>query len=123
MTLESPGLIAIAPTPRALNAPWPMGPCQVLPPSVDLYRPTPAAQPLPQPFPSPVPTQIVLPDGSFGSRVIEPIALMSNAPLWNSQFGWPVSAFFVRQMPPPAGATHMRQFPGWQVGAIATSLI
>ena len=69
--------MAMVPTPRASKTGLPSGPVQVSPPSVDLYRPTPASQPLLQALASPVPTQIVFPLGSLGSTAMEPMELIS----------------------------------------------
>lgn len=79
--------------------------------------------PLPHEFASPVPTHNVLPVGSFGSSAIEPTELMPNGPLRYCQLGWPLNAFFVRQMPPPAGATQSRQFPSVQLGSMARATV
>src|SRR5919109_2391390 len=119
MVFGLPGFTAIEPIPRPPKTDFPYGPDHVSPPSVDLYRPTPWTQPLPHVLPSPVPTQSVFPVGSFGSRVIAPIELISNEPLRYFQEGSSASAFSVRQIPPPAGPIHMRQCPGWQFGARA----
>src|SRR5438270_13637983 len=78
IVLGSPGLMAMVLTPRALNTDPPIGPLQVSPPSVDLYSPTPASQPLLQALASPVPTHSVLPVGSLGSSTIDPTELISN---------------------------------------------
>ena len=78
MVLGSPSFTAMVPTARALKTDAPKGPDHVSPPSVDLYRPTPASQPLPQALASPVPTQRVFPVGSFGSNVMEPTEFIAN---------------------------------------------
>jgi hypothetical protein len=71
---------------RPLKTERPSGLVHVSPPSVDLYRPAPAAE-SPEALASPVPTYSVLPVGSFGSSVI---ALPDWIPKFgerNSQFG------------------------------------
>src|SRR6266498_3094399 len=109
------------PMPRPPKTDLPYGPVHVSPPSVDLYRPTPWTQPLPHVLPSPVPTQSVF--GSAGSRVMAPMELIWNEPLRYFHEGSSASAFSVRQIPPPAGPTHMRQWPARQSGAIAIALM
>ena len=104
----APGVTAMLPIARPPNTEAPSGPVHVSPPSVDLYRPTPAAE-SPDAFASPVPTYSVLPLASFGSSVIELPDWMPNSPDRNSQFGWPLNAFFVRHTPPPAANTQRRQ--------------
>ena len=80
MVFGLPGTIRISPTPLPANSVWPIGPVQLEPPLVDLYRPVPATQPEPQMFASPVPTQTVWPVGSFGSISTVPVALMPSGP-------------------------------------------
>src|SRR2546422_11721468 len=123
MIFGAPGLIAMLPTPRPAKADWPSGPVQVSPPSVDLKIPTPWTQPLPQVFASPVPTYSVLPVASFGSSVIEPMALIPNPPERYVHFTVFASASSVRQTPPPASATQSLQFLEMQVDPMAMALI
>src|SRR5436190_21738619 len=59
---------------------------------------------------SPVPAYSVLPDGSLGSRSIVPIALLLKPFEVKTQYGSGENGLSVRQMPPPAAATHSRQF-------------
>ena len=74
-------------------------------------------------FASPVPTYTVLPLGSLGSRYTLPAALMPSGPPRYSQFGCPLSAFFVRQTPPPAGVMYATQSPGLQEFARAIDVV
>src|SRR5262245_30505981 len=87
IVFESFGLITIEPMPLPPNCGLPIGPVHVTPPSVDLYRPTPATQPDAQMFASPVPTQTVLPVGSLESMVTAPAELMPSGPPRYSQVG------------------------------------
>ena len=71
MWLELEGSIATVPIARLLEmATLEASSVQVAPPSVDLYRPTPASE-SDEPLGSPVPTQIVF--GLFGSTTTVPI--------------------------------------------------
>src|SRR4029453_5691014 len=110
------------PIARPLKTERPSGPIHVFPPSVDLYIPAPAAQ-SPEAFASPVPTYRVSPLESFGSIVIELPDWMPKSGDRNSQFGCPLSAFFVRHTPPPAANTQRRQSPGAQFGSTAIAVI
>src|SRR6478752_687704 len=83
--------------------------------------PTPASESA-EAFASPVPAYSVLAEASFGSSVSAPIALLAKLPETNSQPGLPERAFVVRQMPPPAAATHIRQLCLVQLGAIAMAV-
>ena len=51
-----------------------------------------------------------------------PIAFVAKPPEMNVHFGVDASALSVRQTPPPAAATHTRQLPFVQVGAIARAV-
>src|SRR5512132_1322665 len=97
-----------------------MGPVHVSPPSVDLYRPTPASLSA-EALASPVPTQTVL--GSLGSSAIELTALIPNEPERYFQVGSDTRASSVRHTPPPAGVAHRRQFRGTQMGEIASAVV
>src|SRR4029453_7467255 len=105
MVWGSPGRRAMVPRARPLKTEAPSGPVQVSPPSVVLYMPLPTAESA-EALASPVPTYSVLPLGSFGSIVIELPDWMPKSVERNSQFGCPLSAFFVRQTPPPAANNH-----------------
>src|SRR5919202_617764 len=70
--------------------------------------PTPDSE-SPEAFGSPVPAYSVFPVGSFGSRSIVPIAFDRNDFDVNTQYGSGENGLSVRQMPPPAAATHRRQ--------------
>src|SRR5687767_3230576 len=116
------GSTAIEPAARPLKCAVPNGPDHVVPPSVDLYTPTPAAE-SPDPFASPVPIQRVCPDASLGSSTMDPTALMPMLPERYSHRGLPERALSVRHTPPPAAAIQMRQSPGRHVGAIAMAVM
>src|SRR3954447_1848282 len=81
---------------------------QLLAPLVDLNSPTPASE-SEEPFASPVPAYSVLPLGSVGSTYREPIELLVRPVSTGSQATCPAKASAVRQIPPPAAATHSRQ--------------
>src|SRR4051794_1126540 len=91
------------------------------PPSVLLYRPSPAWLIA---FASPVPAYSVLPDGSVGSTISAPNAFVGSPLSIAVQATWPAFASSVRHRPPPAAATHRRQpFPGApQLGSIASAV-
>src|SRR5689334_15548248 len=80
---------------------------QVWPPLVDLNRPSPASE-SPEPFGSPEPAYRVLPLASLGSTINDPKALVGRSSGGAIQVGCAASALAVRQMPPPAAATHNR---------------
>jgi hypothetical protein len=61
----------------------------------------------------------VLPLGSVGSTVIDPIALVGMSPVMNVHFGLWASASFDRQTPPPAAATYSGHFFGLHFGSTA----
>ena len=54
---------------------------------------------------------------------MEPEELMPKGPDRYFQPGCACSASFVRQMPPPAEAIHMRQFVGTQLGEMAMATV
>src|SRR5436189_3477092 len=117
MWLESVGSTATVPIARLFEmATLDASSVQVAPPSVDLYRPTPASE-SPAPFGSPVPTQIVF--GLLGSIAIEPIALDAGPFHASVHAGVAARASVVFQMPPPAAPPYSTQLPETQVGAIA----
>src|SRR5262245_64070506 len=122
MVFGLPGFTTIAPRPRPSNVPPPSR-VQLSPPFVDLYSPVPATQPEAQMWASPVPAYTVSPLGSFGSMYALPAALMPSGPPRYAQCGSPVSAFFVRQTPPPAAVMYARQSPGLHDAATATDVV
>jgi hypothetical protein len=123
MVRESPGSMTISPTPLPANSGLPIGPVQVLPPSVDRYRPTPATHPEAQMFASPVPTHTVLPVRSLRSIVTVPAALIPRGPPRYSHFGVAARASLVRHTPPPAGVAYIRQLRGTHVSAMAIEVV
>ena len=60
-------------------------------------------------FASPVPAYSVLPEASLGSTTSEPSALVGRPAVTACHVGCGSRPLFVRQMPPPAAATHTRQ--------------
>src|SRR6187397_2628772 len=83
--------------------------------------PSPASE-SPDALASPVPAYSVLLVASFGSSASAPIAFVAKLPETNSQPGLPEIAFVVRQTPPPAAATHIRQLCFVQLGAITIAV-
>ena len=69
--------------------------------------PTPDSE-SPDAFASPVPAYSVLPLESFGSRSMVPMAFDRKPLETKTQYGSGESGLSVRQMPPPAAATHRR---------------
>ncbi len=61
---------------------------------------------------------------SVGSTRSEPNELVGRPAETDSQSGWAARALPVRQMPPPAAATHTRQVAGTgaHVGSIASAV-
>src|SRR3954447_26981263 len=109
MVLGLPARIAIAPIERLVATDAEPGTSDhVCPPFVDLKRPRPASE-SPEPFGSPEPAYSVLPVASFGSTMSEPKALVGRSAGGAPHVGGAASASLVRQMPPPAAATHSRQ--------------
>src|SRR5690242_19135176 len=103
------GSIAIAPIERSLAAgTLPGTSFQVLPPSTDLKRPTPASESL-DPFGSPVPTYSVCSVGSVGSSTIDPIASEARPLEEACQVGVAANPLSVTQIPPPAAPIQTRQ--------------
>jgi hypothetical protein len=92
-----------------------------LPPSVDLYSPTPASESL-EPFGSPVPTYTVFPVASVGSKIMEPMAFESMPLLEGVQLGVDASALLVFHTPPPAAPIKTVQLAWLQVGDTAIAV-
>src|SRR6476661_2129555 len=93
---------------------------QLVPPSVDVYKPMPASESA-DAFGSPVPAYRML---LVASYVRAPIAFVAKLPETNVQFApLPESALSVRQMPPPAAAAQARHPFVLQFGAIANAVI
>src|SRR3954469_17419648 len=108
MVPGAPGLTTIAPFGRLIATDGePATTRQLWPPSVDLNRPRPASE-SPEPLGSPEPAYSVLPEASLGSTISEPKEFVGRSSGGAIQAGVPASALFVRQMPPPAAATHSR---------------
>src|SRR5262245_10529558 len=112
----------MVPIERPLNSATPSGPVQVSPPSVDLYRPTPAAE-SPDAFASPVPAYRVLPVASLGSISSELPDWMPKPADRNFQRGVSPRALSVRHTPPLAAKIHRRQLPGAQFGSMASAVV
>src|SRR5437867_12669435 len=80
---------------------------QLPPPLVDLKSPRPASE-SPEPLGSPDPAYRVFPLASFGSTMSDPNAFVGRLAGGAIHDGAAASASLVRQIPPPAAATHSR---------------
>src|SRR5215831_12992969 len=122
--MERPVATGQVPLPEAhgaVDAVLPGTSVQLLPKSVDLYRPRPASE-SPEPFGSPVPTYRVLPFESFGSKTIEPIAFDGRPMLDECQFGCEARPLSASHTPPPAAPMKTLQSLAWHAGDTAIAV-